>query len=258
MNVNSIIKFLEEELKLKKQEPWDNSGLQIGQKEVNINKIMLTLDMNMDVLETSIKENVGLIITHHPFFFDSIKKIDLDEYDGKIIKSIIENNISLYSIHTSFDMADIGITYALAEKLGISDYKVLHPVDINNSGYGGVSNISPINIIDFAKQTKKSLKIKNVKLYSTGNDRIVKRVAFCGGSGSEFIEDAIKLNTDVYVTSDIKYHQAQMAVKNNLCIIDAGHYNTEIHSMEILKEILEKTNLEILLYNKNMTNEQII
>lgn len=258
MNVNSIIKFLEEELKLKKQESWDNSGLQIGQKEVNINKIMLTLDMNMDVLETSIKENVGLIITHHPFFFDSIKKIDLDEYDGKIIKSIIENNISLYSIHTSFDMADIGVTYALAEKLGISDYKVLHPVDINNSGYGGVSNISPINIIDFAKQTKKSLEINNIKLYSTGNDRIVRRVAFCGGSGGEFIEDAIKLNTDVYVTSDIKYHQAQMAVKNNLCIIDAGHYNTEIHSMEILKEILEKTNLEILLYNKNMTNEQII
>lgn len=258
MNVNSIIKLLENELKIKAQESWDNSGLQVGSLKSNIKKIMLTLDLSLDALIEAVKEKVDLIITHHPLFFSSIKKIDLDEYDGKIIETLIKNNITVYSMHTSYDMAEQGVNSSLAGKLNITDYETLHPINIDSSGYGGIGEINPINIIDFSKNVKESLKATNIKLYSTNDDKTVKRVAFCGGSGSEFIEDAIRLHADVYVTADIKYHQAQMAIKNNLCIIDAGHYNTEVHSMEIIKEVLEKTNLHVLLHNVNMTNERII
>ncbi|NLB33861.1 MAG: hypothetical protein GX818_08900 [Tissierellia bacterium] len=97
-----------------------------------------------------------------------------------------------------------------------------------------------------------------MKLYCADDKKLVKKVAFCGGSGSEFIEDAINLNADVYITGDIKYHQAQTAIKNDLCIIDAGHYNTEVHSMVSLKNILEKTNIEVVIFTKNITAEKII
>ena len=89
-------------------------------------------------------------------------------------------------------------------------------------------------------------------------EKTVRKVAFCGGSGSDFIEDAIRQNADIYITGDIKYHQAQEALKNNLCIIDAGHYYTEVHSLNLIKETLRKTGLEIISFNKNMTEEKII
>ena len=258
MNLNSIINLLNDEIKLKAHESWDNSGLQIGSKMVYINKIMLTLDLDLEAAEYAVNEKVDLIITHHPFFFTSIKKIDTDTYDGKIIKMLVQNNINLYSMHTSYDMAEKGVNYDLARKLDILNYDILHPINIDNSGYGGIGEITPRNIVDFTKFVKESLKADYVKLYCGDDKKIVKKVAFCGGSGSEFIEDAINLNADVYITGDIKYHQAQTAIKNDLCIIDAGHYNTEVHSMVSLKDILEKTNIEVVIFTKNITAEKII
>lgn len=258
MNVNSIINLLNNEIKLKEHESWDNSGLQIGSMESNINKIMLTLDLSLEAAEHALKENVDLIISHHPFFFSSIKKIDTDTYDGKIIKMLIANNINLYSMHTNYDMAEKGVTYDLARKLNIGDYQVLHPINIDKSGYGGIGEVDPVNIRDYAHFVKEALEIEHVKLYCHNEDIIVKKVAFCGGSGSDFIEDAINLKADLYITGDIKYHQAQTAIKNNLCIIDPGHYNTEVGSMETLIEVLEKSGLDIIYYEKNMTGEKII
>lgn len=258
MNLNSIINLINDEIKLKAHESWDNSGLQIGSKMVYINKIMLTLDLDLEAAEYAVNEKVDLIITHHPFFFSSIKKIDTDTYDGKIIKMLVQNNINLYSMHTSYDMAEKGVNYDLARKLNILNYDILHPINIDNSGYGGIGEITPLNIVDFTKFVKESLKADYVKLYCADDKKLVKKVAFCGGSGSEFIEDAINLNADVYITGDIKYHQAQTAIKNDLCIIDAGHYNTEVHSMVSLKNILEKTNIEVVIFTKNITAEKII
>lgn len=258
MNVNSIINLLNNEIKLKVHESWDNSGLQIGSMKVNIIKIMLTLDLDLEAAKYAVKEKVDLIITHHPFFFSSIKRIDFDTYDGRIIKMLIANNINLYSMHTSYDMAEKGVTFDLARTLNILNYQVLHPINIDKSGYGGIGEVSPINIIDYTKYVKEALRADYVKLYCRDDSKIIKKVAFCGGSGSEFIEDAINLNADVYITGDIKYHQAQTAIKNNLCIIDAGHYQTEVHSMEILKEALDKKGMEIIVFKKNMTAEKII
>ncbi|HHZ03275.1 MAG TPA: Nif3-like dinuclear metal center hexameric protein [Tissierellia bacterium] len=258
MDLKSIIDILESELKLKPQDSWDNSGLQIGSTDSNINKIMLTLDLDMEATEEAVKENVDLIITHHPFFFGSIKKIDLNTYDGKIIRELINSSINLYSIHTNYDIAEYGVSANIAQKLNIKDYKVLQPINSDESGYGGIGEISPVNILDYAKKVKESLNANGIKLYCSDYSRIIKRVAFCGGSGSDFIDNAIKEEADVYITGDIKYHQAQWAIKNNLCVIDAGHYNTEIHSLGKLKEILEKANMEVILFKKNMTAEMII
>ncbi|HOA19143.1 MAG TPA: Nif3-like dinuclear metal center hexameric protein [Sedimentibacter sp.] len=257
MNLNNIINLLNEEVKLKEHESWDNSGLQLGSMEVNINKIMLTLDINKEAIEYAVQHKVDLIITHHPFFFGSIRKIDFDTYDGEIIKMLIKENINVYSMHTSYDMADKGVTYSLAKRLNILNYQVLHPINIDNSGYGGIGDVAPVNIIEYTKLVKEALGAEYVKLYCNG-EKTVRRVAFCGGSGGEFIEDAIRQKADLYITGDIKYHQAQEAVKNNLCIIDAGHYNTEIYSMETLMEVLEKTGLEIINFKKNITAEKII
>ncbi len=258
MNLNSVIKLLNDEIKLKAHESWDNSGLQIGSQMVYINKIMLTLDLDLEAAEYAVNEKVDLIITHHPFFFSSIKKIDTDTYDGKIIKMLIQNNINLYSMHTSYDMAEKGVNYELARKLNICNYDILHPINIDNSGYGGIGEISPLNIVEYTKYVKESLQADYVKLYCGDNKKVVRKVAFCGGSGSEFIEDAINLDADVYITGDIKYHQAQTAIKNDLCIIDAGHYNTEVHSMVTLKDILDKANMKVVLFTKNITAEKII
>lgn len=254
-----MINYLDEELKFKPQENWDNSGLQIGNMNSDINKVIITLDLDLEIVKRAIEEKANLIITHHPFIFNPIKSIDLNTNEGMIIQLLIMNNINLYSLHTSYDMAEYGVNYELSLRLGIYYYDILHPVNIDRSGYGGIANIEPINILEYAKFVKKALNCDYVKLYCNDTEKIINRVAFCGGSGSDFIIDAINKKAQVYVTGDIKYHNAQEALKNNLFIIDAGHFNTEYHSLHFLKSALHKLNeIEVILLEKNTIADIII
>ena len=220
---------------------------------------MLTLDIDEIIVEQAVNEQIDLIITHHPFIFSGLKSIDFNTYEGRIIQNLINNNINLYSMHTSFDMADAGVNQKLASKLGIQNYETLKIINQDLSGYGGVSDINPVKIEDYAKEVKNNLNALYIKLYCNDSNRVVKRVAFCGGSGSDFINDAIEKKADVYITGDIKYHQAQTALNNNLCIIDAGHFNTEYHSLENVRDVLVNSKeLNIILIEKNSVKEQII
>jgi dinuclear metal center YbgI/SA1388 family protein len=175
MNLESIINILNDEVKLKEHESWDNSGLQVGSDKACINKIMLTMDLGREALDLALREKVDLIITHHPFFFSPIKRIDTDTYDGQIIKMLIKENINLYSIHTSYDMADKGVTSSLAEKLNIVNYQILHPVNEDKSGYGGIGDIPPIDIIEYAQFVKKALE---QELFIEGHFLVTKGYCF--------------------------------------------------------------------------------
>jgi len=251
--------LLEDSLKLKKQEDWDNSGLQIGNMDCNIKTVMLTLDLDLNTVNYAKDKNVDLILAHHPFLFDSIKSIDLNSYDGKIIKLLIQNNINVYSMHTSLDMADMGVTRALAEKLNINNCSVLHEINEDSSGYGGIGDIEETGILEFTKKVKQSLNCSMIKLYTPDKHLKITKAAFCGGSGSDFIPDAEKKGAHVYITGDIKYHQAQTALKKNLCIIDAGHFNTEFPVIEFIKTIIEKkSDLNVIIYETNTVEEIII
>lgn len=260
MKFNDIINLLNQELKVKQQENWDNSGLQIGNFNGDIKKIMLILDLDKEAVRYAIDKKIDLIITHHPFIFNNIKSIDYNTYDGKLIRDLIINNINVYSMHTSLDMAEYGVNYELACKLGLKSFDILHIINENDgSGYGGIANIKPINIIEYANYVKTSLNCNAIKLFCDNEKRIIKKIAFCGGSGSEFILDAINNGVDLYITGDIKYHQAQDALKNNLYIIDAGHYYTEYYTLKKVQNTLkEKTLIETILIERNTVPEIII
>ena len=120
-------------------------------------------------------------------------------------------------------------------------------------GYGRVGEIPEMHLISYLDRVKKALDTEHLIVY--GNmDRFIKRVAVCGGSGSSFIHDAYLKGADIYVTGDIKYHEAQYANELGLTIVDAGHYNTEKIILPKIKEYLKKKltkTVEIQLYIKS-------
>lgn len=362
MILYELIDLLNTKLMLNSQEDWDNSGLQIGSYNKDIKKIIISLDLDEDVTNIAVDENADLIITHHPFIFRPLKSINVDSYDGKIIKKLIDNDISVYSMHTNLDTAGNGVSHVLAEKLGISNFEPLHinnrscflklcvcvPVgyeakirdglfeagigsmgdykccsyNINGtgtfypkndanpfigdknkinivnetkietivnendigkaievikkyhpyeepaydiiqlqnlktvSGYGGIGYISEMPIIDYAKLIKQNLNYENLKLYCKTPDTIIRKVGFCGGSGADFISDAIIQEADVYVTGDIKYHEAQDALKRGMSVIDAGHFYTENCIIDSIYNCLSQSGeFEIRTYKSNTVTE---
>ena len=262
MRVKEVINLLNENLKLSNQESWDNSGLQIGDYNDEVKGIVLALDLSEDIIDYSIKEKANLIITHHPFLFSSIKCIDLATLQGRMINSIIKNNITVVSFHTSLDAAVNGITKELSKKLNVNEYTVLHENYVDDEknivGFGGIGYIEKTSLKKYANLVKDNLNCDAVKVYSNDINKDVCRVAFCGGSGSEFIRDAFSKLADVYITGDIKYHDAQFALNNNLSIIDAGHFYTENIILDKLYEILSPRINILKKYTKNTVIEHIL
>ena len=108
-----------------------------------------------------------------------------------------------------------------------------------NFGYGAIGEIrKSMKVGDFLKHVSKSLKTNNLR-YTTGKNRTIKTVAVCGGSGADLLNSAISKGADAFVTADIKYHPFQDA-ENKILFIDAGHFETEIHSLNAVKRKLEK------------------
>jgi dinuclear metal center YbgI/SA1388 family protein len=115
-----------------------------------------------------------------------------------------------------------------------------------NYGIGAVGNLSKdYNLNDFLSFLSHKLIIKNFR-YSKGKSGKIRNVAVCGGSGSEYYKDAITKNCDAFITADIKYHTFQES-KGEILLVDAGHYETEIFSLnEIKKRLIQHLN-----HNKN-------
>lgn len=136
------------------------------------------------------------------------------------------------------------------EEVAYDVYPLLNKGDIY--GYGAIGNIDRMSLSKLLDLIKEKLHVDKLMVYGKIN-RDVEKVALCGGSGASFIFDAFKKGAQVYVTGDIKYHDAQYANELGLTLVDAGHYHTEKIILPVIKNYLEKeigNSLSIKVYDK--------
>lgn len=125
MKLYDLIKKIENKYPTTLAYSWDNVGLLVGEYNQNIKKILVTLEANESVIDEAIKNKVDLIITHHPFIFSKINRINSGDLKGKLIMKLIKNDISLYSMHTNFDIAKDGLNDYFMEIMGFENCEVL-------------------------------------------------------------------------------------------------------------------------------------
>ena len=230
IRVKDIYNYFNRELPFETQEEWDNSGLIIGNMYSEVKTVAVMLDATPENVEKSIKNNVDLIITHHPIIFDPLKSVLKDDP----IYNLIKQNISLISVHTNWDKAEKGVNTTLAKVFELTDVKDLPTKNAQGFvKYGTLPSSEPEG--HFCELVKERLKAPVVK-YSSAHEAI-RRVAVCGGAGADYIDEVANY-VDAYVTSDIKYHQFLHAAEIGLTLIDAGHFSTEDVSMGPLSLML--------------------
>ena len=107
------------------------------------------------------------------------------------------------------------------------------------TGFGIVGDLEqPVNEVDFLNVLKKTFYADGIRFTELLN-RPIRRVALCGGSGSELLGRAISSGADIFISADFKYHQFFEAEKRIL-IADIGHFESEQFTKELFYEILTK------------------
>lgn len=251
MKLGEIISVIEESAPLKYQEPYDNSGLILGDPNGEISKVLVCLDIDEKAMDHAVKNGCQLIISHHPMVFRAIKVFTNDVREARLLTGAIKHNIALYSAHTNFDSAAGGLTDLLCKRIGIKDAKVLKGVsEADGFGPGRYGTILPVKDGEFLKLIMERLKLKALR-YVGGIPQYVSKVAvFNGAYDGDILAELIKIRPDALITGDLKYHDAQMLLSNNIFTIDAGHYGTEKHFAEEMASILQSRfpDLDIISY----------
>lgn len=208
MDKKEIIQKIEQFAPPELAEPWDCSGWLVQTQNKEISKIMLSLTVTQDIVNQALKNNCDMIISHHPLFFVPIefKKIDI------------------YCAHTNLDRTNGGTTDVLIEKLGLKKAEsadFLRYIELSTTPDEFAKHLAEIS--------------PNLRYTNNQNKQNLKKIAFCAGSGSEFIEEAYQNGADALVTGDIKFHTA---VESPIILFDIGHFESEILVMDVFEELL--------------------
>ncbi len=215
-------------------ENYDNVGLIVGEYDTEIQGVLINIDVTDDVLDEAEKLGCNLIITHHPIWFLPRKKLNGEDYVSRIILKAIRKNIGLYALHTNLDNIMQGVNYKIAKLLNLNQLQFIrkHPNLEIGSGMMGELEQS-IHIDRFMELIKEKFKVPFLRYSKADNKILVKKIGVCGGAGSFLIPDVLKLNLDVFITSDITYHKF-FDNENQFYLIDIGHFESEQYTNEII------------------------
>ena len=108
-------------------EEWDNVGLQVGDPAAEVERILVCLDAEEIALEEAERQNVQLVISHHPLIFKALKRLTPGDEAGRVLFRAIRNQIAVYSAHTNLDRAVDGLNDWLAARLGLENCQPVEP-----------------------------------------------------------------------------------------------------------------------------------
>ena len=222
-------------------EDWDNTGLLVGSFAQKVERILVALDVDDIVVAEAIERSADMIVAHHPAIFRGMKQLRTDLPLGRRLAALLTHGIAVAAAHTNLDITRGGVNDVLAARLGLeklSTFIMTAQADGSAESLGRIGTLpAPVAIDDFAHSVRERLGVSHVRLVRAA-DRPVRRVAVVGGAGAEFIDTAVRRGADVYLTGDIKYHEAQRAAEQGMHLIDAGHFGTERPVLPVLADLL--------------------
>lgn len=127
MIVNDFIKAIEELSPSQYAEDFDNTGLLIGEKNMEVTGVLITLDALEAVVEEAMEKKCNLIISFHPIIFSGLRKLNRKTYVERVVHKAIKNDIAIYAMHTALDNVSNGVNGMICEKLGLKNTSVLIP-----------------------------------------------------------------------------------------------------------------------------------
>ena len=208
MDKYEIIKRIENFAPPELAEDWDCSGWTVDTKRRKVNKIMLCLTVTENIIKQARQQKCDMIISHHPLFLVPLEWRDID----------------IYSAHTNLDRAEGGTTDTLIKTLG---FEITETTDFLRYVDKNISITKLKNIL-----SKISPNLRYVNNFGV---EALKKIAFCAGSGSEFITEAYQNGADALVTGDVKFHTA---LDSPIVLFDIGHFESEILVLEVFEALL--------------------
>ena len=212
MTVQEIYDKLSDKIPEELREPWDNDGLMCASDDSKeVKRALVTLDVTEDVVDYAVANNFDLILSHHPLIFRPLKSVTEDSHVARKVITLIKHDVAVISLHTR-----AGRIGTLDEELTTEDFSYL---------LKGLLSCDGVRISDALIP--------------------VQRVAVVGGDGKGFVEEALRLGADTYVSGRIGYNVMAEANEMGINLIEAGHFFTEQPVTSYFQSLLMRMDSEM-------------
>lgn len=221
------------------QESYDKSGLLVGDADREVSRILLTLDITTPVVEEAAARGADLIVSHHPVIWDPLRSIT----PAHPVWHMILHDIGAICTHTCLDIAEGGLNDYIGQMMAgvIAMEKEPKPLAYLSGGrtLGRTAELtSQTDAETLAKQLSEVFGCSSLRYYKGKNAGSIKKIAWCSGSGGEFLADAAAAGADVLITGDCKHSVWAEAQNRDLTLFDCGHFETEVPVIPLLSEII--------------------
>ncbi|MFF3762626.1 Nif3-like dinuclear metal center hexameric protein [Streptomyces sp. NPDC001922] len=214
-------------------EQWDAVGTVCGSPDAGVSRVLFAVDPVQRVADEAVELGADLLVTHHPLYLRGTTTVAASTFKGRVVHTLIKNDVALHVAHTNADRADPGVSDALAGALDLRITGPLVPDATDPAGRRGLGRVceldEPLTLEAFAARVAERLPATAQGIRVAGDPaRTVRTVAVCGGSGDSLFDDVRQAGVDVYLTADLRHHPASEAQERSpLALLDAAHWATE-------------------------------
>lgn len=231
MTVQDLYNLIDRIAPFETQMESDNAGFLVGSAAQEVSTVLLALDLTQPVIDEALSLGAQLIIAHHPLMFSPVRTLTEDDYEGRLIRRLVRENISFIAAHTNLDQAPGGMNDTLAQLCGLKD--------ITGEGFFRCGLLPESRTAaDYTDLLKQNLHTA-VRLMGPA-DTLIRKVGLCSGGGSDQWVHAAEAGCDAFVSGEIKHHLALAMADRRIVALECGHFGTEEPGIRSLASALQK------------------
>jgi dinuclear metal center YbgI/SA1388 family protein len=232
--VRDVIDALDRRYPREWAEQWDRVGLVLGDFGTPVGRVLCVVDCVPETVDQAVAAGADLIVAHHPLLLKPVSSIAPDTFKGRMIHRLIRADIALYAAHTNADIANPGVSDALAARLDLVDLRPLVPAEGPGAGGGrGTGRIgtlaAPMPLDELAGFAARRLPATAAGVRAAGDpERMIRTLAVCGGAGDSFLAAAAGAGVDAYLCADLRHHPAsEHLAAGGPALLDVAHWASE-------------------------------
>lgn len=233
VRIHEVVAALENAYPPDLAESWDAVGLVCGDPKTAVQRVLFCVDPTDSTVDEAADFGAQLLVAHHPLLLRGVHGVPADDPKGRLIHQLIRSGIGLYCAHTNADSARQGVSDALAAAIGLTITGPLVPhAEVAGTGLGRVGVLQEAEPFgDFVRRVAGALPTTAWGVRGAGDqDRMVKTIAVCGGSGDSNLDIATEAGVDAYVTADLRHHPATEHLARGSqvpSLVDVAHWASE-------------------------------
>ena len=217
------------------------NGLHV-EGRTQIRRLITGVTASQALLEAAVAAGADMLLVHHGYFWRG-ESAPVTGIKQRRLKTLLVNDLNLLAYHLPLDVhPELGNNVQLAELMG---WQILGGLEPGNPRSVGLHGTLPEALAAADLGGLLAAALRREPLHIAGNNRPIKRIAWCTGAAQGYIDKAIALGVDAFVTGEVSEPTVHAARENGIHFFAAGHHATERYGVKALGEHLaERFGLE--------------